>query len=207
MRKLIVLLLIVGLLIAGDVWLKWTAEKRVATELQSSFDSSGNATVDFGGFPFFARLIAGSIPLAQVNSSSLTRRGVRFTDIRMTLQDVGFSWSRIISGEVGSVTIRDGHGRATLGPEVLSRAFAGVGSSIEVDLNERGLEARVGPVRGSADLSLDGTDLVLSLPELDRTFSVGLPRFVQGLQYRSVRIDGGHAIIEFSLEKANLRQL
>ena len=206
MRKLVVLLVIVGLLIAGDVWLKWTAEKRVATELQGSFDTSGDATVDFGGFPFVVRLIAGSIPVAQVNSSSLTRRGVRFTDIRMTLQDLGFSWSKIISGEVGSVTIRDGHGRATLGPEVLSKAFARLGS-VEIDLTERGLEARVGPVRGSADLSLNGTDLVLSLPGLDRTFSVGLPRFVQGLQYRSVRIDGGQAIIEFSLEKANLRQL
>lgn len=206
MRKLVVLLVLVGLLIAGDVWLKWTAERRLATELQGSFDASGDATVDFGGFPFVVRLIAGSIPVVQVNSSSLTRRGVRFTDIRMILQDVGFSWAKIMSGEVGSVTIRDGHGRATLGSEVLSKAFARA-SAVEIDLTERGLEARVGPVRGVADLSLEGTDLVLSLPGLDRSFSVGLPRFVQGLQYRSVRIDDGRAIIEFSLQKANLREL
>lgn len=205
MRKLVVVLVIVGLLVMGDIWLKWTAEKRVAAELQSSFDASGDATVDFGGFPFVARLLAGSIPVAEVRSSSLERRGVRLTDIRMTLQDVGFSWSKIASGEVGSVTIRDGRGRAALGPEVLSKVFARLGS-VEVDLTDRGLKARVGPVQGIADLSLSGTDLVLSLPGLERTFSVALPRFVQGLQYRSIRIDGGEAIIEFSLQKANLRQ-
>ena len=207
MRRLIVLFVILGLLILGDFWLKATAESRIATELQSSFDASGEATVELGGFPFTPRLISGSLPVATIASSSLERDGVRFSDVRMTLTDVKFSWSKVLAGEVGSVTIRDGHGRASLKATVLTAIFEAVNGAVDIDFTGGELRATVGPVSGAADLSIEGTDLVIGLQGTERTFSIELPRFVRGLQYRSVRIDGSRAVIEFSLENANFSSL
>lgn len=207
MRKLLLLLVVVGLLIAGDFWVKDTAEKRVATELQSSFAGDGEAEVEFSGFPFTVRLLTGTIPSAKLTSTSLERDGVRFTDVRMTMQDVTFSWSKIFSGEIGSVTVRDGHGRASILAPDLAQAFGAAAGNLDINFRDGKIRVRLGPAEASAQLTLDGTDLVLRAPGLGRSFKVALPRFVEGLQYRSVRIRGTEVVVEFSLQDANFRQL
>lgn len=207
MRKLLLLLVVVGLLVAGDIWVKATAEKRVAAELQSSFAAGGEAEVEFAGFPFTLRLLSGTIPSAKLTSTSLKRGGVRFTDVRMTMQDVTFSWSKILAGEIGSVTVRDGHGRASIPAPDLVRAFGVVAGNLEIDFGDGKIRVRLGPVEASARLILDGTNLVLRAPGLGRSFTVGLPRFVEGLQYRSVRISGTEVVVEFSLQDGHFRQL
>ena len=207
MTKLLILLILVVGLVMGDFAVKKVAERRVAAELQSSFDPEGDATVELGGFPFIVRAISGSVPVAEISSSSLVRSGVRFTDVRMTLQDVEFSWSKVLAGEIGSVSVRDGHGRAELQARALTKIFAALGRSITLDASGGEIRASFGPLSGTARLSIDGTDLVLGIEGTEKTLRVGLPRFVQGLQYRSVRIDGQAAVVEFSLEDASFRQL
>jgi hypothetical protein len=207
MRKLLILLILVIGLVIGDFAVKQIAERRVASELQASFDPEGEGTVEFGGFPFIVRLLSGSVPVTEISSSSLERRGVRFTDVRMTLQDVEFSWSKIMAGEIGSVSVRDGHGRAELEAGALTKVFAALGRSISLDADGGEVRASFGPFSGTAQLSIDGTDLVLGIEGTERTVRVALPRFVQGLQYRSVRINGSEAVVEFSLEDASFRQL
>jgi hypothetical protein len=125
----------------------------------------------------------------------------------MTMQDVTFSWSKVMSGEIGSVTVKDGHGRASLPIPDLTRAFDAVAEGVEIELDEDGLTVRLGPLQGSAQLTLEGTNLVLRVPQLDRNFKVGLPRFVDGLKYRKVRISGADAVVEFSLRDSRLREL
>jgi hypothetical protein len=205
-RKLLLFLVVIGLLIAGDLWLKATAEKRVATELQSSFDADGEAQVEFSGFPFMLRLLSGTIPSTRVRSTSLERGGLRLRDVRLTLQDVSFSWSKVLSGEIGSVEVRDGHGRASIPVPDLAKGFRSDGD-LEVIVRDGRLIARLGSREAAARLTLDGTDLVLRVPGLGRSFSAPLPRFVEGLQYRSVRIDQQDVVVEFSLSDANFRQI
>lgn len=203
MRKLLVLLVVVGLLVAGDIWIKAEAEKRVATQVQSSFGPRGEAEVEFSGFPFIVRLAAGSIPSAKLTSTSLERSGVRLTDLRIAMQDVTFSWSKILAGEIGSVRVRDGHGRASIpGPDLVD-AFDSQ-ANLEIVVTDGKIRVRLGPQEASARLTLDGTNLVLRAPGLG-FFKTALPSFIVGMQYRSVRISGSDVVVEFSLRGANFR--
>lgn len=207
MGKLRVLVVVVLVLLAGDAWLRATAESRVAAELQSSFDAGGEAEIDFGGFPFTARVISGSIPVARLTSSSLVREGVRLTDIKMTLQGVEFSWSKVLAGEVGSVTVRAGKGSTSLGERGLNRALAVASDGLRVNMENGSLRAFVGGRSGRAELSIEDTDLVLSMAGTERTVTVPLPRFVAGLRYGSVRIAEGKATISFTLDEASFSNL
>ena len=204
MKKVLVLLVIVGLLIAGDIWLKAEAEKRVAAQVQASFGPRGDADVEFSGFPFIVRLAAGSIPSAKLTSTSLERSGVRLTDLRMTMQDVSFSWSKVLAGEIGSVRVRDGHGRASVPASDLVEAFAE--GQLEIEVADGKIRVRLGAVEKSARLVLNGNNLVLQAPGLG-FFKTALPSFIAGMHYRSVRIDGSDVVVEFSLRGANFREL
>ena len=204
-KKLVVLVVILGLLALGDLWMKGYAEERIATELQSSFDDAGEAEVELSGFPFTVRLLSGTIPSVRVTSSSLERQGVRFTDVRMTMQDVGFSLSQLTAGDLSSVTVDDGHGRVSLPVPELGRIFAADG--VDIELGDHGLRVRLGPVQGAAVLTLDGADLVLRIPSLQRNFRFELPRFVEGLQYRSIRVTDGEVVLQLSLKDSRFNEL
>ena len=205
MKTLVVLGVILGLLFVGDRWVEGFAEERIAAELQSSFDDSGEAEVELSGFPITLRLITGSIPEIKITSSSLKRQGMTFKDVRMTLEDVTFSLSQIAAGEIRSVEVASGEGRVSLPPNDLARAFGEAGFDIQLD--EDGLSVQIGPVEATAQLELEGTQLVLRASRLDRNFTVDLPRFVEGLQYRSVRVEGGKAVLEFSLKDSSFSKL
>lgn len=208
MKRLVVLVVVLGLLALGDLWVKGYAEERIATELQSSFDAAGEAKVELSGFPFTVRLLSGTIPSVQVSSSSLKREGLRFTDVRLRMQDVSFSLSQLSSGEFGSVTVEDGSGRVSLPGSDLTQVFRTVIEGVDIALDEGGLRVRVGPFKGTAQLTLDGTELVLRAPKrLGGSFRVDLPRFVDGLQYRSVRVAGTDVVLGFSLRDSSFNDL
>ena len=207
MRKLIVLAVVIGLLVVGDFWLKGIAERRIAAELESSFDPSGETSVQLEGFPFVVRLLTGTIPAVQVRSTSLERGRLTFSDVRMTLQDVQFSLSEVMNGDVGSISIRDGRGRGALRASAVTKLFDALDASVSVELRSGELHARVGPVEGVAHLGIDGNQLVLSLDPIERTFRVDLPKLGGGVQYRSVRIDGSNVLVEFSLQHARLTEI
>lgn len=205
MKTLIVLGVILVLLFVGDRWVEGYAEERIAAELQSSFDDSGEAEVELSGFPITLRLLTGSIPEIEITSSSLKRQGMTFKDVRMTLEDVSFSLAQIANGDIRTVLVGSGDGRVSLPPSDLASAFGDAGFDIRLD--EDGLSVKVGPVETTAQLELEGTQLVLRAPRLDRSFTVDLPRFVEGLQYRSVRVEGAEVVLEFSLKDSSLSKL
>ena len=207
MKKIVVLLVILGLLAGADLWVKSYAEARIAAELQSSFDAEGEAEVELSGFPITVRLLSGTIPSVELTSSSLKRQGLRFTDVRLVMQDVSFSLSELASGEMGEVTVADGRGRASLPGADLTEVFGAAVDGVDISIADGVLRVRVGQFQGRAQLSLDGAELTLRAPRFDRTFTVDLPRFVGGLQYRSVRVVGTEAVLGFSLKDSSLREL
>jgi hypothetical protein len=177
MRKLIVLAIVFGVLVAGDFFLKGVAESRIAAELESSFDPSGETNVELSGFPFALHLLKGTIPAVEVTSTSLKRGRLRFSDVQMTLQDVRFSLSEVMDGEVGSIAIRDGRGRGSLRAEAVTKLFDALDAAVSIELDSGLVRAQVGPV----ETSLGG-----------------------GIEYRSVRIDGTNVVVQFSLQNARL---
>lgn len=207
MRRVIALPIIVGVLVAGDFALKAFAEAKVAGAIQSSFASDGAAEVSFSGFPFVAALLKGSITTVGLSSSALGRDGLRLTDVEMTLDDVSFSWSKVLAGEIGSVSIRSGSGSASIPANALVRAMSPVSGDVGISVDGGKVRVSAGGARATGTLDIEGTDLVLRVPALGRRFEAPLPRFVSGLQYRSVEIDGNEAVVSFSLRSSNLRQI
>ena len=205
MRKLVVLAVLVGFLIAGDAWLRSTAEKRLETQLASSFE--GDADVELGGFPFAVRVLVGTIPRARISSDAVVRDGLRLSDVRMTLQDVEFSLSDVLTGEDGQVTVGDGRGQAAIAVTALRKRFARAGLTARLDLQGDELHARVGVVTSAARLSLRSNHLVLTIEGVQETFTVPLPRVAAGVSYDAVRLTDSGAVVQFSLTDARLRGL
>lgn len=208
MKKLLVLLLVLlALLVVGDRWVKAYTERRLATELQGSFDDAGEANVQLSGFPFVFRLLSGSIPSVEVSSSSLRRRGVTLNEVHLTMHEVGFSLSQIAGGDLGSVTIGEGEGRASIPVARLKRLFGASTKGVGIELDGSKLQVQLGPARGAAELLLEGTALVLRVPALNRSFTVDLPRFIEGMEYRSVRITGTEVVIEFTMRDSSFEEI
>lgn len=204
MRKLVVLAVIAVALVAGDFFLKGVAESRIAAELESSFDPSGETTVELSGFPFVLHLLQGTIPAVEVTSTSLQRGRLRFSDVQMTLQDVRFSLSEVMNGHVGSIAIRDGRGRGSLRAAAVTKLFDALDAAVSVELDSGLVRAQVGPVETEAHLGIEDGQLVLSFDSINRTFHVDLPSLGGGIEYRSVRIDGTNVVVQFSLQNARL---
>lgn len=205
MRKLLALVVVAGLLVAGDAWLRSAAEAKVAAELERSLDASGDTDVALGGFPFVFRLVSGTVPSARITSETVVHDRVRLRAVRMTLQGVTFSVGEIAAGDATSIAVRDGRGSAIVAPASLRDAFARVRAPIDIQVGPRGLRASLGPLSGRGRLSLEGTELVLALDVTDRRFKVALPRFLDGLTYESVTIDDSQVLVEFSLSDASLQ--
>jgi LmeA-like phospholipid-binding len=202
-RKLLILGVIVGVLAAGDAIARTIAETRVEAQLQGSFEGAEDVDVALGGFPFVVRALAGSIPAAEIRSDSIVRRRIRFTDVRMTMQDLTFSWAELLGGEADALTVRDGRGRTQIEAGALSRAFDAFDADLEIDLRDGRLRARVGPLEGEAMITIRRGSLELDIPQLRRRFSIPLPRFADGLTYDSARISEEAIVLEFSLRDAS----
>jgi LmeA-like phospholipid-binding len=121
--------------------------------------------------------------------------------LTVTLEDVSFSPSQLAAG--GSTTIRaeSGDGTAQFTQSDLNAAL-GASAPITIELesgrlvvrtNQGGQEFEARPSVSNRRLLL--TPVVGSLPQL----SIRLPRIVDGIMYREVRIEGETAILTFTL--------
>lgn len=207
MRKLLVLLVIAGMLVGGDAWIRATAERRVATELGESLQGGEPITVSFGGFPFTLRLLSGTIPSAKVSGGAVQRGDVHLQDLEMVLEDLSFDPSDALAGRLDSIAVRDGRGRAVVGQASLREAFRDLPRDVRLTIGRRGLRASVGPVAGAARLRLEGSHLVLVLVATEESVKVALPAVLDGVTYDSVRVAREGIVLEFSLTGARLRRL
>ena len=216
MKKLLVLIVILGvLLVAGDAWARGKIEGRLASELQDSLGSTGDIEVSLGGFPFVLRALSGKIPTATVTTERLTRDGLRFTDVTMTLRDIRFSLSKVLAGDLDAIKVGSGEGRAAIDDAVLERAIERSGPDIGVEIVENGVQIVSGPVSGVVDLLVSQDGLVLETDELGRLainelgqrVVVPLPKIVGGLTYESIQVVDSHLELGFSLDDVRLTGL
>lgn len=216
MKKLAILLLIlVVLAVVADSWVRGRAERRLATELQSSFNSGEDVEVSLGGFPFVVRAVSGHLPEAEIRSPKLVREGIRFTDVTLTFKDLRFSLGKLLDGNVRSISIGSGEGRVALDESALSKAIARTGHDIDIEIVENGVRITAGPVSGVVPLTITDEGLVLPLEELGRLainqlgrqIVIPLPKAVGDLTYESVEIADEHVELAFSLDEVRLTRL
>ena len=208
MKKLLVLIVILGvLLVAGDAWARGKIEGRLASELQGSLGSTGDIEVSLGGFPFVLRALSGKIPDATVATERLTREGLRFTDVTMTLRDIRFSLSKVLAGDLDAIKVGSGEGQAVIDSDALGRALARVRDDIEVEIVDDEIRVVAAGRSGVAEVSLTRNRLILSSEELGQGLFIPLPRVVAGIKYESVEVVDSRLELAFSLDDVRLTGL
>jgi hypothetical protein len=207
-KKLLVLVLIAGVLfIAGDAWVRGMIEGRLASELQDSIGSSGDVDVSLGGFPFVVSALSGRIPSATVGTKGLTRGGLRFSDVSLTLRNIRFSLGKVLSGDLRAIRVGRGEGRAAIDADALVRAIERSGKDVEVSIVDDEVRVAAGGVSGTAEVSIAEDRLILGIAELGRDLVVPLPRVVKGISYESVEVVDARLELGFSLDEIRLTGL
>ena len=208
MKKLLVFIVVLGVLfVAGDAWARGKIEGRLASELQDSLGSTGEIEVSLGGFPFVLRALSGNIPKATVATGRLSREGLRFTDITMTLHDIRFSLSKVLVGDLDAIKVGRGEGRAAIDSDALTRAIARSSGQIGVLIVGDEIHVSAAGRTGVAEVSLTRNRLMLTVEELGQGFIVPLPRVVEGIQYESVEMVDSRLELGFSLDDVRLTGL
>lgn len=216
MKKLGILLLILVVLAGvADNWVRGRAEKRLATELQSSFNSGDEVEVSLGGFPFVVRAMSGHLPAAEIRSPKLVRAGIRFTDVTLTLRDLKFPLAKLLDGNVRSISIGSGEGRVAIDEAALSKAIQRTGHDIDIEIVENGVGITAGPVSGVVDVTItqEGLELPietlgsLAINQLGARILIPLPSVVGDLTYESVEIVDDRVELSFSLDDVRLNRL
>jgi len=209
MRKLLVVLaLVVAVLVGADFGLRLLANYWVGRELQSSLSLSQRPSVSIGGFPFLPELISGDVASVTVHAKgSVTEGKLPMHEVALTLQNVFFSPGQLVAG--GGSTIRAGTG---VGSAQFTEADlnAAIGASVPVTIRFRegrvvvstsliGQEFEATPSISQGQLVLTSSNV--AIPKL----SIELPKLVEGITYRDVRIDGDTATLTFTLRKASFK--
>ena len=209
MRKLLVALAVIAAVVVGaDFGLRLLANYWVGRELQSSLTLSQRPSVSIGGFPFLPELISGDVASVTVHAKgSITEGKLPVHEVTLTLQNVSFSPSQLVAG--GGATIRAGSGDGTA-QFTQGDLNAALGASVPVTITFRGGRVVVRVGKGGQEFaatpSVSGGQLVLtptkgSIPRL----SIELPKIVEGITYRKVRIEGGTATLSFTLRHATFK--
>ena len=107
LRRLVVVLVIVAavlaLLFAVDRGLQTLAERRIATEVQTTYPSAGTPSVDLGSFPFLHEVVTGRVQTARLQVDQLEipdTEGATATDLDATFADITLSdgFRRVVAG-------------------------------------------------------------------------------------------------------------
>ncbi|MGH2736348.1 MAG: LmeA family phospholipid-binding protein [Actinomycetota bacterium] len=204
MRKLLVVLLILGALAAGaDYALKQVAEGGVATEMASALELPEAPDVTIEGWPFTPRFLAGEVPAIDVTAERAEAREVVLHDVALRITDVSFETGDVVRGRVDQVRTGGGQGSAVLRGSEVARTLEQLGADVDVSFSSGQVEiaSELGSV--SAEVSLDGGSLVVSAGDL-LSASVNLPGLGGKVRYDSLRIMGGDIRIGLILEPGRI---
>lgn len=211
MRRLqvlgLVLLVLAGLLVAGDAVARVLAEHRVGQEIEASFTLSRRPDVSVGGFPFVWHLVRGSFPSARLHVEDVRVRGVPFAELDVTLVAIRLSPRRLVTGDLRTVTARGGHGTASLDGDGLTRLLRdhGVPVTVQVSGGTVTLTSERIPGRASGTVGVQGGRLLIRSAELGASYAVDLPELAPGIRFASARVTGSTAVLELALSHVRLR--
>jgi hypothetical protein len=209
MRRLllVVIVLLAALLIVGDFVLKSVAEDRIASAAFATLDLDRRPDVDVGGFPFMIRLVRGELPSVTLTTDRVTREDVVLRDIEVMFRNVRFSIGELLAREDRSIRLGPGRGVAAMTSGDATAAAQARGAPVTIDFNPGAVTVTSEDlgVEASARLAVNGSDLVID-PDGDiPPVTVPLPELAPGVEYRSVRVEEGRAVLRVRMDPLTLR--
>jgi hypothetical protein len=203
---LVILVVLAGVLIVGDIIVKSVAEQRMEEAMQTSLNLSSRPDVTVKGWPFILRAMQGEFSSVIVVADGVKAQGVDLRDVRLEFEKVRFSLPQIVSGNERRVRVGSGEGTAELTASELNDA-----------LNKRGIPAMVDfadgrvivnstqlNVAANAGVSIDSGRLLITPEGGLETLEFELPLFTDGVTYSSARIQGSRAILRVEIGPTTL---
>jgi hypothetical protein len=124
-KFLVVLVVLVGLLAAGDRLAAGVAEHRVGEQIATKGGLSGTPDVDIEGFPFLTQAVAGRYDEVRIALTAEQLGQPEGTDADIALHGVEVPLSAVLSGSVTEVPVERIDGTATLSYELLAAQLGG----------------------------------------------------------------------------------
>ena len=203
---LVILVVLAGVLIVGDIIVKSVAERRMEEAMQTSLNLSSRPDVTVKGWPFILRAMQGEFSSVIVVADGVRAQGLDLRDVRLEFEKVRFSLPQIVSGNERRVRVGSGEGTAELTASELNDA-----------LNKRGIPAMVDfadgrvivnstqlNVAANAGVSIDSGRLLITPEGGLETLEFELPLFTDGVTYTSARIQGSRAILRVEIGPTTL---
>jgi hypothetical protein len=203
---LVILVVLAGVLIVGDIIVKSVAERRMEEAMQTSLNLSSRPDVTVKGWPFILRAMQGEFSSVIVVADGVKAQGLDLRDVRLEFEKVRFSLPQIVSGNERRVRVGSGEGTAELTASELNDA-----------LNKRGIPAMVDfadgrvivnstqlNVAANAGVSVDSGRLLITPEGGLETLEFELPLFTDGVTYSSARIQGSRAILRVEIGPTTL---
>ena len=125
MKLLVALLVLLGLLVAGDRVAVGFAEHRVGEQIAAEGGLHGTPDVDIGGFPFLTQAVAGRYDEVRISLTAEELGQPVGTAADVVLHGVHVPLSSVLSGSVEEVPVDRIDGSATLSYELLAAQLGG----------------------------------------------------------------------------------
>ncbi len=203
MRRLFVVLVVLGLLLVGaDFGLRFLGEYWVARELQGKLELSTRPDVSLEGFPFIPHLISGEFREVRLRSGPTEVRGIALEAVELNLRHVRFSSRQLVAGGEATIRGEEGDGQITLTGQAVTEAL----NRATIPLRVRFVDGQVAigspqlGLEGRAELSTSRGRLVLTPAGFPRIFSFPLPELVPGVDYTTAEVRGTEADVAFQVD-------
>lgn len=221
---LLSLVVIAGLLVAGDVYLRARTEAHLERELQDSLPAvSPDVQVQIGGLLFIPQLIAGSIDQADVTAGKVNIDAMTATDVHVQLRGVSTSEpfvaeSLTIHASAPTATLQTMTERAGVPPEVVVEVDDGdlrmsttvFGVQLRGNLIPEARGRSIGLQITELDLGgvqIDPSELPAGLGELLTTIEIPLTDLPQDLELTHIEPVAGQMELQLRGEHVNLSEL
>jgi len=131
-RKLVLLAVVVGLLVAADIGVRSVAESQLRDRVAASVQAAGPTTARIESFPFLGRLLtSGAVSHIRIAAAEVTADRLTFARVSLDLEDVTFDRSSLLSQRTLVLTsLRRGAAVAEVTQDRLS-ALLGVPVTLE----------------------------------------------------------------------------
>jgi hypothetical protein len=209
MRKALVafgILLVV--LVGADFGLRALGQYWVSGQLQDSFELDQRPSVSLGGFPFLPRLVTGRFPSVSVEAEGVRTGRFPVSAVDLALEDVRFPLDQLLFGNKATIRAESGSGTAILTEQEINRAFPAT-VPITIRLSDGKVRIRSSGQQAEVETRLQIVDnRLILLPAkgpLPVEVRVGLPVFVTGLTYTSVKVEGSRARLSFRLTTPSIQ--
>jgi hypothetical protein len=187
-RTLVVLLVLVALLIAADLFAKNVAEEQIAKRLRRTFDLASEPSVSVRGIPFLLNLLQGEISSVGMVGDRVRSEDVTLNDVKVEIDEIRFSLSDVVDGS-GDVRASGGRGSAAVTQANLNGALEGAGAPAAIDLAD-----------AAEVVSLEGNALSVAAPD-GRSIALDLPTLGGRVRYESLEVKGGVLSLSFTVEE------